>query len=159
MGSNINPADNIPKAIELISAKLEVIRISNYYKSHPVGAKGGDFINVGILIKSDMKPKNLKYDILRPIEKELGRVRNSDKNAPRCIDLDIVFIEGMICDDEELKLPDPDFLKYPHVALPIGELSDDFIHPLNNERVKKLSEKFMPEIGNTIQIVPNLDNL
>ncbi len=159
MGSNVNPAENIPRAIELISDKLDVIRISKYYRSPPVGARGGDFINAGILVQSDLEPRNLKYDILRSIEQEIGRVRNNDKHAPRRIDIDIVFIEGLICDDEHLNIPDPDFLKYPHVALPIGELSDDFVHPINNERIKKLSEKFIPEIGKTIEIVSNLDNL
>lgn len=159
MGSNVNPAENIAKAIELISNKLDIVRISKYYKSQPVDARGGDFINVGILIHSDFNPQHLKYDILRLIEKELGRVRDDDKNAPRSIDLDIVFFGGLICDDEYLKVPDPDFMRYSHVALPIGELSDDFVHPVNNERIKKLAEEFKDEIGKSIHIIPNLDNL
>jgi 2-amino-4-hydroxy-6-hydroxymethyldihydropteridine diphosphokinase len=158
MGSNINPAKNIPEAIELISDKLEIIRISKYYISKPVAARGDDFINVGLLVNSDIKPRNLKYDVLRPIEKQLGRHRNGDTMAPRCIDLDIIFCDCEIWAEEDLSIPDPDFLKYPHVALPIGELSDDFVHPILNEKIKKLSEKFIPEIGKSIHIVSSPDN-
>ena len=77
----------------------------------------------------------------------------------KCIDLDIIFCNGEVCNEADLELPDPDFLEYPHVALPIGELSDDFIHPINNERIKKLSEKFISEIGKSIHLIPNPDNL
>ena len=70
---------------------------------------------------------DLQPMVIRPIEADLGRVRRSDKNAPRTIDIDI-----MIADGEPLNV---NRWAYPFVIVTMSELLPDFIHPLTHKRL------------------------
>jgi dihydroneopterin aldolase/2-amino-4-hydroxy-6-hydroxymethyldihydropteridine diphosphokinase len=86
----------------------------------------------------------LKFDVLRKIESQLGRIRTSDKFAPRTIDLDMILYGTLVIDEADIKIPDPSIRLYPFVAVPLLELAPKLIlpdthTPLADEPVAKLN--------------------
>lgn len=123
MGSNIEPQQNIPAAISLLKVRTRLVKLSSIWITPSVGSPGPDFQNVAALIVISMDAASLKQKVLREIERELGRTRCDEKNAPRSVDLDIILFDGVVMD--------PDVWKQAHVALPVSELCPELFHPEN----------------------------
>ena len=118
LGSNIHPGYNLIKSVEFLSKQLELFNVSNVWETTPVGTVGPKFLNAAALVQTSLSPKQLKYQITRPIEINLGRVRTPDKNAPRTIDIDL-----LIWDD---RIVDPELLNHAYIAVPVSELLPEF---------------------------------
>ena len=123
IGSNIEPAKNIEKGLNLIEQenKIFLIKKSSDYQSKAIGMEGNDFINKVINCSTNMSFKEtLNY--LKSIEEQCGRVREENKFVPRTLDLDIIdwnHYEGVI---EGYQLPDPDISKFEYIANPYNEI-------------------------------------
>ncbi len=142
IGSNINPRDNIPRALTMLNAYLPVAAISNFYKTAAVGPSAQpDFFNGVVKIRTAHQPREIKFDILRKIEERLGRVRSADKFAPRTIDLDLILCGTLVIDEPGLVLPDQAIRHYPFVAIPLRELAPDL--PLPDTRTLLSAEPVM----------------
>lgn len=100
IGSNINAEDNISKMLEILSQKVEVVKISLFVKTVPIGNKNQpDYTNGAVRIKTPLKMEELKY-LLKQIESIMGRDRTKPKFSSRTIDLDIVVWNGNITDED-----------------------------------------------------------
>ncbi|MBN2556669.1 MAG: 2-amino-4-hydroxy-6-hydroxymethyldihydropteridine diphosphokinase [Anaerolineales bacterium] len=129
LGSNINPETNLPMAIKALSDAGELMGVSKAYQNPAIGpAPQADFINAAALLLTELPAQELRQH-LRRIEAELGRVRTTDKYAPRTIDLDLCLLGRQVHDTPELQIPDPGILKHPHLAIPLAELMPSFHHP------------------------------
>ncbi len=133
IGSNIQPEINIPKTIELLREYGNIQIISNAWESHAVGTSGPNFLNASALFSTPLNPKELKNTIIRSIEATLGRVRSSDKNAPRTIDIDIIMV-----DDEPCNL---DRWKNPFVVIPMSEVAPELNHPIEHQKLSSVAER------------------
>lgn len=110
-----------------LRCELQVIGKSCFYQSAPVEAAGGDYINAVIEIETQLSPYGLLH-ICQAIEKEFGRERPY-LNAPRTLDLDILFFEGISQNDSELTLPHPRIIERSFVLLPLLEIAPDIFLP------------------------------
>jgi len=110
-----------------LRCELQVIAKSCFYQSAPVEAAGGDYINAVIEIETQLSPYGLLH-ICQAIEKEFGRERPY-LNAPRTLDLDILFFEGISQNDSELTLPHPRIIERSFVLLPLLEIAPDIFLP------------------------------
>ncbi len=132
LGSNIDRERNLPQAIALLRRcpNIRLEAISPIYETKPVGGDPDQpaYFNAAVLLKTSLGPAALK-GTLGKIEQALGRVRTADKYAPRPIDLDIAFYDGQVFDLEGRHIPDPDIVKYAHVAWPLADLASDWTHP------------------------------
>lgn len=100
IGSNIEANKNIPKILEILKNKVEVIKVSSLIKTKPIGIKNQpDYTNGAVKIKTDLSRNELN-GLLKNIEDQLGRDRTAPKFGPRCIDLDIVVWNGEIVDKD-----------------------------------------------------------
>ncbi len=130
IGSNIDPEENVQKAIRLLSLKARVRGISTVYLTEPEGnPEQPPFYNLVVEIETEMSPEELKHCVLRKIEDDLGRVRTHDKYAPRPIDLDLILYGNVALKTKDLTLPSPEILSRPFVAFPLSELSPDLVLP------------------------------
>ncbi len=123
IGSNIEPEKHLPTAIAALSEYVYIRAFSGVYETPPVGAPGTPpFLNMAVLVETDLTPAALRARVLRPIEQRLGRVRQPDPNAPRTIDLDLVLYRegGRVC------VVDADVAHYAHVAIPVAEIAPDW---------------------------------
>ncbi len=100
VGSNINPLKNTKIAKELISEEFSLIRVSTFKQTEPIGFKDqDDFYNGAFLVRTDLEKEDFN-NILKKIEVEMGRVKTSNKQGPRIIDLDIVIWNNKVIDDD-----------------------------------------------------------
>lgn len=93
LGSNLEPEKNIPLAIKLLREVGEITAVSSVWETESVGYAGPNFLNVCVLLLTPLDPEQVKHEINRPIEAQMGRVRGEEKNAPRQIDIDIVLFD------------------------------------------------------------------
>jgi 2-amino-4-hydroxy-6-hydroxymethyldihydropteridine diphosphokinase len=130
LGSNIDPELNIAEALRRLAGRCSILALSSFYRSPAEGQAGGPpFINGAAEIAAALEPEAVKWALLRPLEEALGRVRTTDRNAPRTIDLDLLLFGDRVLDTPRLTLPDPGVARYPFVALPLLELAPGLVLP------------------------------
>ena len=132
LGSNIQPEKNLALGMDLLRQKVKIIRSSSVWESPSVGSSGPDFLNVAVMVITQMEVVELKENVLRPLEGQLGRVRSQDKNAPRPIDVDIILFDR--------RLVDPNLFLYAHRAVPVADLLPDFPSPQGRTLAEIASE-------------------
>ena len=124
VGSNIDPLQNVTAALIALLKKESVVSSSTFYQTEPLGNESQPrFINGVWQIQTSLSPRQIRSQLLQPIEQSLGRRRTADKFAPRTIDLDLVLYNDLVVDEADLTLPHPDLAR-PFVHEPVRELLD-----------------------------------
>lgn len=143
IGSNINPQENIKKAITLLKKKCTILDISTFYLTPAISTyKQPDYYNGVVLIETSFKPDELKFKVLLKIEESLGRKRTSDKYAPRTIDLDILVYSDSVVIEKDLIIPDPDIYKRKFLTLCLFEISPELILPDTGKKIGEVIKDF-----------------
>ena len=143
LGSNIEPHENIHRALAELSRELDVEAVSGVWESEPHGAPGTPrFLNAAVRIACDLSPRSLKAR-LRRIEARLGRRRGGDRNAPRTIDLDLALFGDLVIDDPAagLRIPDPEIVRRAYLALPLAEVGPRVPHPETGEPLARIAAR------------------
>lgn len=149
LGSNIGKERNLRRAARLLSALCSVKAYSPVYETVPVGLLDQpNFLNAAALVETELNLTQVKLQLLEVVEKKLKRVRTADKNAPRTIDVDIILyndavLEYELPDGRHGQVPDPDLLRFPHVAIPIADLAPDMLHPVTGETLSGIAQRLM----------------
>lgn len=99
--------------------KVDLLETSLILKNPPFGYKEqDDFFNSIIVLKTSMEPK-IFLDYLMRLEKRFARKR-SFENAPRTLDLDIIFFDDRVISSEKLIVPHPHWFKRESVLIPLS---------------------------------------
>jgi len=155
-GSNLDKERCIPESIRLLRRHpgINVRAVSSCYESSSVGgpADAPDFFNAAALVTTELDPEELRSE-LRGIEIQLGRVRTDDPNAPRTIDLDIVFYDDLVKDFDDWSLPDPDVETQPHVAVPVAEVAPEWVHPVSGRTASNIAAELAAQQP---EVTPNM---
>lgn len=145
VASNICPETHIREAIARLTESCRVLAISRCFVTEAITAAGQGqatgqpyFINCVALIETASEPRELKYEILRPLEQALGRVRTQDKYAPRPIDLDILLFNDASYADHGITLPDPDIFTRWFLARGIQDIAAMAIDTVETPRFRNL---------------------
>ncbi len=133
LGSNINPENNITKAIDLLKKECKLLKSSRIWETEAIGSNGPNFLNSAIVIDTPLSENELKNQVLHTIEKDLGRIRTEDKYAPRTIDLDIIIFDGQVVDQ--------DLWQRSFIASPISDLYPDLRHPTNKKALLQVAKE------------------
>ena len=120
LGANLGDRlATLREAVRRIGDFTEVVAASRVYETAPVGGPGPDYLNAAILIMWSGTAIEL-LDRLQAIELDLGRVRSPDeRNAPRTIDLDILWIENTRIASERLVVPHPRLMERAFALRPL----------------------------------------
>lgn len=128
IGSNIEAEKNVRAAVRSLAQQTRVTGISTVYCTGALGRpEQPHYFNCVVEIETQAPPAEVKHGILRPIENSLERKRSADKYAPRTIDLDLLVYGDLVMDEEDIKLPDPEILQRPFLAIPLFELVPDMV--------------------------------
>lgn len=114
LGSNIQPETYLPLAVRHLHGLFNVEEVSRVWQTPAMGSAGPPFLNAAVRIRTALEPEELKREVLRPLEAQLGRVRGEDKNAPRTIDIDPVLWGEQVL---EVRI-----WEWVHVAVPVAEV-------------------------------------
>ncbi len=139
LGSNLgNPLLKLRKCREMISKHIGLIsRQSGIYYTSPWGMTDQPyFLNQVIIVETLHAAPDTLHAIL-DIEKKMGRVRTV-KNAPRTIDIDILFFNKTVSDQNQLILPHPRIQNRRFVLVPLHELSPNLVHPVLKKTIHQL---------------------
>ncbi|WP_297439843.1 2-amino-4-hydroxy-6-hydroxymethyldihydropteridine diphosphokinase [Sulfurimonas sp.] len=99
--------------------RVELIKTSLILKNPPFGyEKQDDFFNSIIVLKTSAQPKEFLAYLMR-LEKKFGRKR-SFANAPRTLDLDIIFFDNRSIKSKNLTIPHPSWSERESVVIPLA---------------------------------------
>ena len=127
LGANIgNPREQMDLAVALLREATEVIAVSSYFVTKPVGGpEQPDYLNAVCILESDLPATDL-LAVLQGIEKSLGRQRTVQW-GPRTIDLDLIQYGSLFSAADELELPHPRAHERRFVLEPWFEIEPDAI--------------------------------
>ena len=127
------------EAIKLIDSNIgKVLVKSSIYETEPWGFESeNNFYNQVISVESQLKPIEI-LACVNEIESSLGRERQENQYSDRVIDIDILFIDDLVIDNEMLVVPHKNLHKRNFVLLPLSEIASDFTHPILKKYIKEL---------------------
>ena len=96
----------------------DLVRTGPILKNPPFGyTDQDDFYNSVLMVQTNLQPKAfLKYVL--EVERKFGRKR-SFENAPRTLDIDMIFYENRKIDTKVLRLPHPHWKERESVTIPL----------------------------------------
>ncbi len=138
LGSNMGDRQgNLDRALDFLSQKLQVAEVSSVYDTEPVGnINQPRFLNLVCRIYTRLAPAALLI-LAKGIESKIGRVVR-DSNAPRPIDIDILFYGDQVVETPELVIPHPKLAERAFVLVPLAEIAPTLRHPVIGKSVKEL---------------------
>jgi 2-amino-4-hydroxy-6-hydroxymethyldihydropteridine diphosphokinase len=146
LGSNIEPERNLPAAIVWLGRWGCIQAVSTVWESAPLGfADQPNFLNAAALLETGLSAQALRREAIASIETALGRVRTANKNAPRTIDIDIMLFNHDILQVGQRRIPSPEVLERPFVAIPLAEIAPDYVHPEIGRTLLQIAGRFDPE--------------
>ncbi len=111
---------------------IEVVRVSSMYETAPVGGPPqGDYVNAAVLARSGLGADELVARALA-VEAHLGRTRPAGiRDAPRTIDVDVLWIEGERFDDGKIIVPHPRLAGRAFAVRPLLDVAPDARDPVS----------------------------
>ena len=127
LGSNLgdrlaNLAAGRDAVLKLPGVSAPVLQ-SRAYETEPVGTgpDAGPFLNAVMEVEFTGEPHTL-LAALRDIESALGRPMRYPRNAPRTLDLDILYAGDLVLNDDTLILPHPRLHLRRFVLAPLNDI-------------------------------------
>lgn len=143
LGSNIgDKRKNLLEAIRKIGEleNTEVVKSSTILETEPFGYLEQDnFLNACLEVKTLMTAQEFLKVILQ-IELDMGRVREI-KWGPRIIDIDMLFYDKEVIEEDNLAVPHPWICERGFVLDPLSEIAPNYIHPLEKKTITMLARK------------------
>ena len=147
LGSNMGDRlSNLYEAKRRISDEIgEIRRQSSVYETAAWGNENqSSFYNQLIEGYTGLRALKLMERLLK-IETEMGRARVV-KWSPRTIDLDIIFYESEIIEEDQLSVPHPMFHLRKFTLIPLVEMMPEFIDPRSGKTMKSLLNELSDEL-------------
>ena len=138
LGSNMGDRQgNMDKALDLLSQRLQVKQVSSIYDTEPVGnINQPRFLNLVCQVYTRLVPTAL-LALAKGIELKLGRAP-AKANAPRPIDIDILFYGDQIIKTPNLVIPHPRLAERAFVLIPLAEIASELVHPVSRQTIGEL---------------------
>lgn len=134
LGSNLGDRwAHLRKAVDQLRGgnRTPVTAVSRVYETEPMGGPAGQppYLNcvVELAVPSGVDPHGLLQECRR-LEAAAGRVRAA-RWGPRTLDADVIWIDGVVLEDEELVVPHPRWRQRRFVLAPLAELAPDLADP------------------------------
>ncbi len=130
IGGNLGEREQLIHLTHLLLSDIgEITCKSDLYETQAWGgASEGNFLNQALVLKTDKPPSEL-LQATQGIEHRLGRTREVHWGN-RTMDIDIIYIDDLVYQDEKLTVPHPLMAERNFVLVPLTEILPDFVHPI-----------------------------
>ena len=142
LGSNVGDRlSYLQLAVDTIHYEVgSILKLSSCYETPAMGFEGDSFLNACVEVRTSLSAELVLSKLLQ-IEERHGRKRFDDgQYHARTIDLDILFFDGEIIENELLSVPHPRLEQRLFVLHPMVEIAPDFVHPKLKKTTSKLVE-------------------
>jgi len=141
LGANLGSRhNNLQDAVDALGEVAAIEAISPIYETAPWGLTDQPpFLNICLKAKTLLDPAALLVTC-QDIERKFGRVQLV-KWGPRLIDIDLIYFNDQIVDDNDLVVPHPQIDQRAFVLAPLADIAKDFIDPENRLSVSAMLDK------------------
>ncbi|HSR88595.1 MAG TPA: 2-amino-4-hydroxy-6-hydroxymethyldihydropteridine diphosphokinase [Pontiella sp.] len=153
LGSNLYNRKRLlmqAKNLLLSAPRTHYVDQSPIYETTPVDVKpeyqNMAYLNSVVIVDSEL-PLESWLSYIGKIEKNLGRERSDDRNAPRPIDIDIIYAGDRIVDAGGLEVPHPRWAERRFVVQPLSDVRPGMILPEMDKPVSMILESLPKDEG------------
>ena len=147
IGSNMGEKEAyIENAIKELSEipEIKVEKVSDMIVTKPYGGvEQDDFVNGAMKIRTLFTPNEL-LEVLHQVEAHANRERIV-RWGPRTLDLDIIFYDDLVYEDDDLIIPHVDMANRTFVLKPLLDLCPNKRHPILGETMTQLYNRLVNE--------------
>ncbi|HLW21365.1 MAG TPA: 2-amino-4-hydroxy-6-hydroxymethyldihydropteridine diphosphokinase [Cyclobacteriaceae bacterium] len=138
IGGNLGDREQLIRQAQGLLSKIGRIKAaSSLYETQAWGnASEGEYLNQALILETKHSPTDL-LQRTQEIENFLGRTRTV-RWGSRTMDIDIIYFDDLVYQDEILILPHPLMSERKFVLMPLAEILPDFIHPVFKVSNKEL---------------------
>lgn len=140
LGSNMGDREAyLRQGLDLLGGNplIQVQQVADFLETEPYGGvEQGKFLNTAVKLRTLLTPKEL-LQRLHEIEKAAGRTRDIHW-GPRTLDMDILFYDKLVYEDDALVLPHVDLENRYFVLEPLSRIAPNLRHPVLGKTVTQM---------------------
>lgn len=158
LGSNLGDRlFNLQRGLHELLARVPgaaLLAAAPVYETAPVGCPPGSqsFYNSVIEVASPLAPHAM-HQVLQAVETFMGRPDERERNAPRPLDLDILYVGDLRLDDDVLTIPHPRLPTRRFVLQPLADIRPHLALPGQQCTVLQLLAALDDEPGSIQQVI------
>jgi 2-amino-4-hydroxy-6-hydroxymethyldihydropteridine diphosphokinase len=124
----------------------EPVLSSPIYETEPIGTAedAGAFLNAVIEVDYSGTASEL-LDALQAVEAAQGRPSKRPRNAPRTLDLDILYVGNLALSNQEIVIPHPRLHLRRFVLAPLADIRPELILPGRHATTRQLLDALADE--------------
>ncbi|MEE9368988.1 MAG: 2-amino-4-hydroxy-6-hydroxymethyldihydropteridine diphosphokinase [Pontiella sp.] len=156
LGSNLYNRKRLlmqAKNLLLSAPRTSFVDQSPIYETTPVDVKPEyqdmAYLNSVVVVESEL-PLDSWLSYIGKIENNLGRERSEDRNAPRTIDVDIIYAGNQIIDSGGLEVPHPRWAERRFVVQPLCDVRPKLVLPETSKNVAQILQALPIDAGLTV---------
>ncbi|MBI4361109.1 2-amino-4-hydroxy-6-hydroxymethyldihydropteridine diphosphokinase [Candidatus Micrarchaeota archaeon] len=170
LGSNVgNREQNLQRAVHALGQDFANVNGSPIYETKPkYNADQPEFLNAVVKAYTE-KPVKEVVAAIQSVEKRLGKKKQS-KNGPRNIDIDFLFYDAFVGNQDGFIVPHPKIAERAFVLAPLKDVAPHLLHPVlkktvqqlwdelpeqEKKSVKKMDSK-LPAVHATLETIPSI---
>jgi 2-amino-4-hydroxy-6-hydroxymethyldihydropteridine diphosphokinase len=153
LGSNLYNRKRLlmqAKNLLLSAPRTRFVDQSPIYETTPVDVRPEYqemiYLNSVVVVESEL-PLESWLSYIGKIEKNLGREKSEDRNAPRPIDVDIIYAGDQVVDSGGLVVPHPRWAERRFVVQPLNDVRPGLVLPEANRSVADILRMLPPDDG------------
>jgi len=141
LGSNTDAPYHISACVNALRNNFLVLDISQVYESEAVGFDGDNFLNLVVLIETDLGVGELST-WLKALEDRYGRDRSAARFSGRTLDVDILTYDDVVGEIDGVLLPRDEILTNAFVLKPLAEIAPKVMHPKLSKSYQSLWDSY-----------------